>query len=263
MSTLIQSIQAQRYWGTPISNPATGEQSPTFAKLLDVIFTCYKSAQDTPTLSGLLPATFHALTESFPFATGLECFAADAAKPTHLNERSQMILTFALTMGYYKSLSLEFSEAKTNEDGIVIPILQSAGMCQWILLHLWTSPIETAQCLSKMLKESEIPLVDTTNESFKYLFIPKECLPKIHEDAVPNMQKYQRDWLMTRSNILSTAKVDLTLEERDAVHESMMRIAETNQQRARDTAQNTQRMAMASAQASLAAYNSLNVGGIL
>jgi hypothetical protein len=167
--------------------------------------------------------------------------------------KSQNILTFALTMGYYKCLSLEFTEAKTNEDGIVIPILQLSGMCRWILLHLWTSPIETAQCLSKMLKDSETPLVDESNESFKYLFIPNACLPKIHEDAVPTMQKCQRDWLMTRSSILSTAEVDLTLEERDALNESMTRNAETNAQRARDTAQNTQRMVMASAQANLAA----------
>ena len=169
-----------------------------------------------------------------------------------------MILTFALTMGYYKSLSLEFTEEKTNEDGIVIPILQLSGMCRWILLHLWTSPIETAQCLSKMLKESEIPLVDKSNESFKYLFIPEACLPEIHEDAVPIMQKCHRDWLMTRSSILSTAKVDLTSEERDAVNESITRSAEIN--RAQGTAHNTQRMAMASTQASLAAYSSLNVG---
>jgi hypothetical protein len=124
-----ESILAPGYWGTPISNPGSGQQSPKFAEFLAAIFTSYKSAQDTPTFSGLLPTTFHALTQSFPFATGLECFAADAAKPNHLEQKSQMILTFALTMGYYKPLSLEFTEAKTNEDGIVIPILQLSGMC--------------------------------------------------------------------------------------------------------------------------------------
>jgi hypothetical protein len=245
-----QSYLAQLYWGTPISNPATGQQSSTFATLLASIFTCYKSAQDTPTLSGLLPTTFHALTYSFPFATGLECFAADAPRSTRLNEKDECILSFALTMAYYKAFDLEFTEAR-GVDGVVIPILQLSGLCRWILLHLWTNPSQTSQSLSKMLKDPELSLVDDSNKQFEYLDIPNSSLPEIHQDAIPTMQKYQREWLMTRCCILSTAGVDLTWEERNA---------QLNAQRSRDAAQNTQRMAMASAQANLAAYGSLNVG---
>ncbi len=153
-------------------------------------------------------------------------------------------------MAYYKALNLDFTEARDG-DGVVIPILQFSGLCRWILLHLWTSPSQTSQNLSKMMKDPALSLVDDGNKPFEYPEIPSSSLPEIHRDAIPTMQNCQREWLVTRSYILSTAGVHLTLEERNA---------QLNAQRSQDVAQNTQRMAMASAQASLAAFSSLNVG---
>jgi len=190
---------------------------------------------------------FRLVTEKFPFVTELEWLSAP---PPEGVVQEKEIFIYALTMAYYKAMEMEYTMEKLDT-GVLIPVLQFSGFCRWILLQLWTQPTETAKSLNEILKTT--PLLD---ENFKALLeyknIPAVCLPKVHPNASSIMARLQENWLIARSPILAASNAKLTDREQWAVN--------TQQQRSINTAQNTNMMTMASAQATLAAYGALNAG---